>query len=79
MKKNHLINMEIPIAYLQMVSHEYKNFQKNPCTHFFKYVWTKSCPKTGDRQTDLQAESNKHPPPQTLLARGIQMSCPLSS
>ena len=30
-----------------------QNFQKNPCFHFLEHAWTKSCPQTGDRLTDL--------------------------
>ena len=61
MRKNYPISMKIPGAHLQMVSNECANFQKNPCTHFLEHAWTKSCPQTGDRQTDRQAESNISP------------------
>ena len=26
--------------------------EKNPCIHLLEHKWTKSCPLTGDRQTD---------------------------
>ena len=29
-------------------------FRKIPCTHFLQHAWNKSCPQTGDRQTDRQ-------------------------
>ena len=52
MEKNDLINMTIPGAHLQLVSNQCTNFQKNPCTHFSEHAWTKSCPQTGDWQTE---------------------------
>ena len=48
--------MKMPGAHLQMVSNQYTNFQKNPCTHFSEHAWTKSRPQTEDRHTDRQTD-----------------------
>ena len=52
MQKYYPINLKIQGAHLPIMIHECINFQKNPCTHFLVYAWTKSCSQTGDRQTD---------------------------
>ena len=73
MKKDYPINMKHPGAHLQIVSNECTNFQKNPCTHLLEHE-TKSCPPTGDRQsdrwTDRQTDRVKPIYPQTLFAGG---------
>ena len=56
MKKIYPINMKIPGAHLQIVSNQCTHFQKNLCTHLLEYAWTKSCPQTGDRETDGQTD-----------------------
>ena len=48
--------MKIPGVHLQIVSNQCTNFQINPCTHFPEHAWKKSCPQTGDTQTDRQTD-----------------------
>ena len=62
--------MKIPDACFQMVSNQYTNFQKNPCTHLLEHAWTKSCSQTGDRQTDGHGEANIPPPPNFVWKGG---------
>ena len=44
--------------HLQTVSNECTNCLKNRCIHLLEHQCTKSCRRTGDRQTDRQGETN---------------------
>ena len=48
--------MTIPGAHLQMVSNQCTYFQKKPCSNQLEHAWTKSCPKKGVRQTEIQTD-----------------------
>ena len=37
---------------IQSMQLVYTLSEKNPCIHLLEHTWTKSCPLTGDRQTD---------------------------
>ena len=58
MTKNYPINMKIPSTHIQIVSNEYTNFQKNPCTHLLEHVWTKSCPQTEGRVKPIYPQTS---------------------
>ena len=61
MKKNYSINMTMLGAHFQMASNECTNFQKNI---FLRICMNKkTCPQSGNRQTDRQADTNMPPPP----------------